>query len=101
MEVAERMRATFEYVNDPLANAENTDVSELCSIDTDGWTDEEIEQFLFEISAPRKDIDRMGKFKVESKPDMLKRGIKSPNKADAAIMFWMKPIRAAAGFFDL
>ncbi|QDH49643.1 terminase large subunit [Pantoea phage Kyle] len=100
VEVAERMRASFEYLNDPNANPDNTDVSELCSIDTEGWTEEEIEQFLFEISAPRKDIDRTGKFKVESKPDMLKRGIKSPNKADAAIMFWMKPMRAAAGFFD-
>lgn len=95
-EIADRFRKTFEYAT----GIADHPTDELISIDTDGWTDEEIESFLFEISAPRKDVDLTGKFKVESKKDMIKRGIKSPNKADAAIMVLMKPIRAAAGFFD-
>ena len=95
-EIAERFRKTFEYAN----NIAEHDIEELISIDTDGWTEQEVEAFLFEISAPRKDVDRTGKFKVEAKPDMKKRGIKSPNKADAAIMALMQPIRSPSGFFS-
>lgn len=95
-EIAERFRKTFEYAN----GDSDYDTEELISIDTDGWTDQEVEVFLFELSAPRKDVDLTGKFKVESKKDMRKRGVKSPNKADAAIMALMKPIRAPSSFFD-
>jgi phage terminase large subunit len=56
---------------------------------------------MMELSAPRKDRDLNGKFKVESKHDMkTKRQIKSPNIADAVIMAAIKPLRAPAGFFD-
>lgn len=95
-EIAERFRKTFEYAE----GLKDHPVDELISIDTDGWTEEEVQQFLFEISSPRKDVSITGKFKIESKKDMAKRGVKSPNKADAAIMGLMKPIRAARGFFD-
>lgn len=96
-EVAERLRKTFEYANGLAVYP----TDELISIDTDGWTEQEVEQFLFEVSSPRKDVDLTGKFKVESKKDMAKRGVKSPNKADAFIMAVMKPIRAPMGFFDM
>ncbi len=96
-EIADRFRKTYEYAT----GVADYDVEELISIDTDGWSEEDKETFLFEISAPRKDVDLTGKFKVESKKDMRKRGVKSPNKADAAIMALMKPIRAPAGFFDM
>lgn len=39
-----------------------------------------------ELSRPWVDYDNNGKVKVESKKDMRKRGIPSPNKADALIM---------------
>lgn len=45
-----------------------------------------LEQLLTELSTPRKDYDNSGKFKVESKKDLAKRGIKSPNLADAFVM---------------
>lgn len=94
--VADRFRKTYEYLTQNVDHP----IEELISIDTEGWTEEEIESFMFELSAPRKDVDLTGKFKVESKKDMRKRGVKSPNKADAAIMALMKPIRAPMGFFD-
>lgn len=103
-EIAERFRKTYEYATGQAVYP----TDELISIDTDGipelgiptWSAEEIETFLFEMSAPRKDTSVLGKFKVESKKDMAKRGVKSPNKADAAIMALMKPIVAASGFFS-
>ncbi|VEB26168.1 Uncharacterized conserved protein [Actinobacillus lignieresii] len=39
-----------------------------------------------ELSRPRVDHDNNGKVRVESKKDMRKRGIPSPNKADALVM---------------
>lgn len=39
-----------------------------------------------ELSRPRIDYDGNGRVKVESKKDMAKRGIKSPNLADAVVM---------------
>lgn len=39
-----------------------------------------------ELSRPRVDYDNNGRVKVESKKDMAKRGIPSPNRADALIM---------------
>src|SRR5690554_72294 len=45
-----------------------------------------LEQLLTELSTPRKDYDNSGKFKVESKKSLAKRGVKSPNLADAFMM---------------
>lgn len=39
-----------------------------------------------ELSRPRVDYDHNGRVKVESKKEMKKRGIPSPNKADALVM---------------
>lgn len=49
-----------------------------------------IEQLLTELSTPRKDYDNSGKFKVESKKDLAKRGVKSPNLADAFVMCFLQ-----------
>ena len=48
-----------------------------------------------ELSAPYRDMDATGKAKVESKKDMIKRGIKSPNMADAFIMAYAPQERRA------
>ncbi len=45
----------------------------------------QIEQLITELSTPRKDFDKSGKMKVESKEDLAKRGIASPNLAEAFI----------------
>ena len=48
-----------------------------------------LELLLTELSTPRKDYDNSGKFKVESKKDLAKRGVKSPNLADAFVMCFL------------
>lgn len=46
----------------------------------------ELEYLMAELARPRVDYDNNGRVKVESKKDMRKRGIPSPNKADALVM---------------
>lgn len=45
-----------------------------------------LEELKFELTAPRREYDGNMRVKVESKKDMKKRGIKSPNIADALVM---------------
>ena len=47
---------------------------------------EYLENLTEELSTPRKSFDSAGRVKVESKDDLKKRGIPSPNIADAFIM---------------
>lgn len=58
-------------------------IDELISIDS---SIKDIEYLKAELSRPQVDYDNNGRVKVESKKDMKKRGIPSPNKADALIM---------------
>ena len=44
------------------------------------------EQLIDELSTPKRDFDASGKVKVESKKDLAKREVKSPNRADAFVM---------------
>ena len=46
----------------------------------------DLEYLKAELSRPRVDYDNNGRVKVESKKDLKKRGIPSPNKADAFVM---------------
>mgnify|MGYP003086526658 CR=1 FL=1 len=52
----------------------------------------ELEYLMAELARPRVDYDNNGRVKVESKKDMRKRGIPSPNKADALVMCFT-PVR--------
>ena len=47
---------------------------------------QELEYLTAELSRPQVDYDQNGRVKVESKKDMKKRGIPSPNRADALVM---------------
>lgn len=95
--VATRFRKTYEAIEYGIKHP----FEELVSISSEHIDKKVLDKLCQELSAPRKDIDMLGKFKVESKKDMReKRGIKSPNIADAAIMALIKPKRAPAGFFD-
>jgi phage terminase large subunit len=78
-QVATRMRKTYEAVNGIATYPDD----EYISISSDC---PELEQLAIELSTPMKDVDLNGRFKVESKKDLIKRGIKSPNRADAFIM---------------
>lgn len=45
-------------------------------------------QLIAELSQPRREINEAGKIKIESKKRMLGRGVKSPNFADALVLFF-------------
>jgi phage terminase large subunit len=77
--VAERLKNTYNAVNKGMTFKE----SEMLFIDS-GCS--HLEQLIEELSTPRKSFDAAGKVMVESKKDLKKRGIKSPNIADAYIM---------------
>jgi phage terminase large subunit len=94
-EVAVRFRKTYEAVELGVKHP----FDELISLNSETLGKTMIEKIKFELAAPHKDVDRMGKFKVESKDDLRDRGIKSPNVADALIMSLIRPKRAAATFF--
>lgn len=77
--IADRFKATYNAVE----NGEPIEEDELISIDSNI---EFLEKLITELTTPRKDYDNFGRVKVESKKDLSKRGIKSPNIADAFIM---------------
>lgn len=78
-DVADRLRNTFNAVNKGM----KFDPSDMISISSEI---KEIEALKTELCSPHKDYSKRGLDMVESKKDMAKRGIKSPNKADAFIM---------------
>lgn len=58
-----------------------------------------LEKLKAELSRPRVDYGDNGKVKVESKKDMAKRQIPSPNLADALIMCYAPVVPQAMGVF--
>lgn len=94
-EVATRFRKTYEYVELGVKHP----FDELISLNSATLGATVLKKLQMELAAPHKDVDRMGKFKVESKDDLRDRGIKSPNIADAMIMSLIRPKRSAATFF--
>lgn len=50
-------------------------------------------QLVGEMSALRHDYDSQGRIKMESKDDICKRNIPSPDKADALMLAFLAPSR--------
>ena len=77
--VSNRIRETHMAVT----QGHEIDPSEVVSISSEC---QYIEALITELSTPHKDYSPSGKSKVESKKDLAKRDVKSPNLADAFIM---------------
>ena len=77
--VADRLMKTHAWVT----KGQKCDPSEIISISSDV---DNIDALIDELSTPHRHYDPSGKTKVESKIDLRKRGVKSPNRADAFIM---------------
>lgn len=77
--VADRFRNTFNAVK----NGEQYAVDELISIDSSCPL---LEKLKLELTTPHRDFDKNGRVMVESKKDLAKRDVSSPNVADAFIM---------------
>jgi phage terminase large subunit len=85
--ISERIMLTHLWVTD----GKECDPSEIISLSSDL---PHLKKLIVELSTPHKDYDQSGKEKVESKKDLAKRGIDSPNLADAFIMAFMPVQRA-------
>lgn len=77
--VADRMMDTYNAIQ----KGEHVDKSDILSISSECSN---LEALITELSTPKKDYDGKGRIKVESKKDLAKRGIKSPNLADSFVM---------------
>lgn len=78
-QVAARFRNTYNAITKGMEFSED----ELISISSEI---EDVDGLVDELSVVRKDFDKTGKVKVESKEDLAKRDIKSPNRADSFVM---------------
>jgi phage terminase large subunit len=77
--LADRFKNTYNAMKLGEAVADD----ELIFIDS---TIPHLEALIDELSTPIKSYDKAGRVKVESKEDMAKRGVPSPNMADAFLM---------------
>ena len=77
--LADRFRNTFNAVR----NGEKFADDELISLSS---TLPHLELLIDELSTPKRDYDQNGRVKVESKKDLAKRDVPSPNMADALVM---------------
>lgn len=81
--IADRLRNTYNAVN----GGESFDADEMIFID---GSIPNLNKLIDELSTPTKDFDNSGRVKVESKRDLKKRGVDSPNLADAFCMAFDK-----------
>ncbi|RVH91731.1 PBSX family phage terminase large subunit [Sinorhizobium medicae] len=77
--VSRRFRNTFNAVE----RGEAFETDDLIAISSEC---DYVDRLIDELSTPRKDYDNSGRSKVESKKDLDKRDIPSPNLADAFVM---------------
>lgn len=84
--VRDRFFKTWRAVNGLQQYQED----ELISFDSSLIDKKELDYLMAELSRPMQDVDQNGRTKIESKKDMKKRGIPSPNRADALIMAFAK-----------
>lgn len=91
--VSKRFRNTYNAVT----KGEVFDEDDLIAISSDC---EHLDGLIDELSIPRKDFDNSGRSKVESKKELEKRDVPSPNKADAFVMAFAPRDKApSAGMF--
>lgn len=79
--VADMFRNTFNAVT----KGQKFEPNDMISIDS-SIGKKLIDQLVNELSTPHKDFDNSGRVKVESKKDLKKRGVDSPNIADSFII---------------
>lgn len=91
--VSDRIRRTHMAVTE----GHEIDPSEVIAISSEC---DHLEALMTELSTPHKDYSPSGKSKVESKKDLAKRDVKSPNMADAFIMAY-SPIEILPSNFGI
>lgn len=92
---ADRFRNTYEAVTKGRKFPADQMVS--ISSDIDSRT---LEKLIDELSTPKRDFDNAGKVKVESKKDLAKRNVVSPNIADSFIIAMSRGMLARRALRD-
>ena len=92
--VADRLRNTYNAIH----NGEKFSEDELISINSNC---DHLEKLIDELSTPQKDYDANGKVKVEGKKDLARRGVSSPNIAEAFICAYSPIVGAIINYKDL
>jgi phage terminase large subunit len=90
--IADRLRNTYNAVR----NGQKFDESEMIFIDANMPN---LDKLMDELSTPKRDFDSAGRVKVESKKDLDKRDVASPNLADAFIMAFISAHIKTRSFF--
>lgn len=90
--VADRLKNTFNAVR----NGQKFDDDEMIFIDS---SMPNLDKLIDELSMPKRDYDNAGRVKVESKKDLEKRDIASPNMADAFVMAFLPGEMKRRSFF--
>jgi len=80
--VADRLRNTYTAIK----NGQNFPEDEMIFLDS---SMPNLDKLIDELTTPKRDYDASGRVKVESKKDLDKRDIPSPNLADAFIMAFL------------
>jgi phage terminase large subunit len=89
--IADRFRNTYDAIH----NGTRYNADELISISSDMPM---LEKLKTELSTPRRDFDANGRVKVESKKDLAKRDVPSPNIADAFVIAFA-PTKSTRSWF--
>ncbi|AUR89431.1 terminase large subunit [Vibrio phage 1.123.O._10N.286.48.F3] len=79
------LRDRFHNTYKLIVEGKDVDATKLISIDTDCMDGRKFDKLKGELSSPNREYSN-GKIKVESKDSLKKRGIASPNMADALVM---------------
>ena len=91
--VADRLRNTYNAVQ----NGQKFDDDEMIFIDS---AMPNLEKLMDELATPKRDYDAAGRVKVESKKDLAKREVASPNLADAFIMAFLPSVMKKSSWFS-
>jgi phage terminase large subunit len=86
--LADRFQATYDAVRSMEKTGQlpaGFDPEKIISLSSQHINPKSLPQLMGELSQPRREFQN-GKFKVESKKDMAKRGVVSPNLADSLVM---------------
>lgn len=91
--LADRFRNTY----DAIKTGKQYPVDQLISISS---ACPYLTKLKTELATPKRDFDANGRVKVESKKDMAKRGVSSPNIADAFVMCYAPEEHKPKGLLD-
>jgi len=87
----------FRNTYNAVTHGEKFEEDELISISSDMPG---LKNLLVQLSTVRRDFSKTGQVKAEGKDDLAKRGVNSPNDADAFIMAYAPEEAESIGFLD-